>query len=1092
MQRPFRRLLIANRGEIAIRIARTAADLGIETVAVFSDDDESALHVRRADRAVALKGRGAAAYLDIDQLISAAAEQGCDALHPGYGFQSENAALARACEDARIAFVGPRSETLEALGDKARARAIAIAGGAPVLAGSERAVNASAAEAFLRTLGQGGAMALKAISGGGGRGIRIASNPGDVAELHARCASEAKAAFGYDGVYVEQFLPGARHVEVQVIGDGTGAAIHVWERECSLQRRHQKLLEMAPAPALDAAVRDAMLDTAVGLACDLKYRGLGTFEFLVDPQGGGFYFMEANARIQVEHTVTEAVTGLDLVALQLAVAAGRTLGDLGLSQAAVPAPRGYAIQARICTETAQADGVVKPTGGILSAFEPPNGPGVRVDTHGFAGMRTNPAFDSLLAKVIVHASGGYAAALSKLRRALAEFRIGPVETNREFLLALAERSEVGAGEVHTQFIDQHMAELVAAAVAHVPAEVEASIEGPGSGRDPTPDFDGVAIRAPLQGSVVSINISVGDAVRAGAQVAILDAMKMEHVVSAHASGYVRHIAVSVGEALYEGDPMLFLEAAEIADEGKSGEDEIDTDAVRSDLSELRARRRFIEDAARPEAMARRHAQGRRMARENLADLCDPDSFLEYGPLVVAPQRRNRSLDDLIRNTPADGLIAGIATINADRFGPDAARCVVLSYDYTVLAGTQGHEGHRKDGRMFELAEQWKLPVVFFAEGGGGRPGDTESRGDGRSFNQFGRLSGKVPLVGVVSGNCFAGNAAFLGACDVIIATPDASIGMGGPVMIESAGLGQVKARDVGPASVQAANGVIDYLAADEAGAVAAVKQYLSYFQGDLPPGEVADQALLRQVVPEDRRRAYDVRKTIDILCDLGSVLELRRDFGRGMVTALARVNGKPLGVVANNPGHLSGAIDADGADKATRFFKLCDAFGLPILSLCDTPGVMVGPEAEKTALVRHSARMLVAGSNLNVPMFTVILRKAYGLGMIAMAGGSYRIPAFTVVWPTGEFGSMGLEGSVKLAHRKELDAIADPAERKARYDELVARMYEKGKALRYSSIYDFDDVIDPADTRRWVEAGLSAFSAKRRVPAQRRTFLDTW
>ena len=1089
MSRPIRRLLIANRGEIAIRIARSAADAGIETVAVASEDDENALHFMRADRGRVLKGRGAAAYLDIAQLVDVAKAEGCDAIHPGYGFQSENAAFALACEAAALIFVGPRSETLAAFGDKARARALAAEAGAPVLAGSDRPVSAADAEAFLRALGKGAAVVLKAVSGGGGRGIRIVRDPAAVVELHARCASEARAAFGADGVYVEQFLPEARHVEVQVIGDGTGAAIHAWERECSLQRRNQKILEIAPAPALDSGLRAAMLETAVRLASQQRYRGLGTFEFLVG--GGRFYFMEANARIQVEHTVTEAVTGLDLVAIQLAIAGGTTLEDLGLSQACVPPPRGFAAQARVNTEEVLSDGAVKPTGGVLAIFEPPSGPGVRVDTHGYAGYRTSPAFDSLLAKVIVHSPApDFAVALAKLRRALREFRISPVVTNLGVLQALAGRREVAEGRIHTLFVDDHIAELVPASPGQDPlGEIVAEMA---RSTVVETDLPGVPVRAPLQGSIVSIEVGVGDAVRAGAQVAILDAMKMEHVAVAEVSGYVRHIAVQVGQAVFEGDPLLFLEEADVEHAGDGEAAGADPDAVRPDLAELWARRARTLDAARPEVTARRHQAGRRMARENLADLCDPDSFVEYGSLVIAPQRRNRSLDDLIANTPADGLIAGIATVNAQQFGEAKARCVVLSYDYTVLAGTQGHEGHRKDGRMFELAEQWRLPVVFFAEGGGGRPGDTEIRGDGRSFNQFGRLSGKVPLVGVVSGHCFAGNAAFLGACDVIIATPEASIGMGGPVMIDGAGLGQVAARDVGPAAMHAASGVVDVLAETEADAVATARLYLSYFQGDLPPGEHADQALLRSVVPLDRRRAYDVRRAIEVLADTGSVLELRKQFGRSIVTALARVNGKPLGIVANNPLHIGGAIDADGADKATRFMKLCDAFGLPILSLCDTPGVMVGPEAEKTALVRHSARMLVAGSNLNVPMFTVILRKAYGLGMIAMAGGSYRIPAFTVVWPTGEFGSMGLEGAVKLAHRKELDAIEDPAERKARYDALVAKMYEKGKALRYATVYDFDDVIDPADTRRWVAAGLSAFTTDRRDPALKRTFLDTW
>ena len=502
------------------------------------------------------------------------------------------------------------------------------------------------------------------------------------------------------------------------------------------------------------------------------------------------------------------------------------------------------------------------------------------------------------------------------------------------------------------------------------------------------------------------------------------------------------------------------------------------------------------DEARPDAVERRRKTGHRTARENVEDLCDPGTFIEYGPLVLAAQRRRRPLDDLIARTPADGLVSGIGTVNGDLFDDVDARCVIMSYDYTVLAGTQGQQNHRKKDRLFELAERLRLPVVFFTEGGGGRPGDTDAMGvaglDCMAFALFGGLSGLVPLVGITTGRCFAGNAALLGCCDVIIATEGSNIGMGGPAMIEGGGLGVYRPEEVGPMSDQVPNGVVDIAVADEAEAVAAAKRYLSYFQGPVDQWECADQRRLRHALPENRLRVYDVRKVIDDLADTGSVLELRRAFGVGMVTALARIEGRPVGILANNPAHLGGAIDSDGADKAARFLQLCDAFDVPVVFLCDTPGMMVGPEVEKTALVRHCSRMFVVGASLTVPFVTVVLRKMYGLGGQAMAGGSTRAPVFTVAWPTSEFGGMGLEGSVKLGFRNELAAIDDPAERKATFERMVASAYEHGKGVNMASHFEIDDVIDPADTRRWIVRALRSAPPAARREHKKRPCIDAW
>jgi acetyl-CoA carboxylase carboxyltransferase component len=499
---------------------------------------------------------------------------------------------------------------------------------------------------------------------------------------------------------------------------------------------------------------------------------------------------------------------------------------------------------------------------------------------------------------------------------------------------------------------------------------------------------------------------------------------------------------------------------------------------RSDLSEVRSRQAATGDSARPEAVAKRRERGGRTARENVLDLVDDASFVEYGALAIAAQRMRREAEELIARTPADGLIAGTARINSDLHGANAAACAVLSYDYTVLAGTQGATGHRKKDRLFELIERMRLPTVIFTEGGGGRPGDTDyavvSALDTRAFALWGRLSGVVPRIAIASGRCFAGNAVLAGCSDLIVATENVALGMGGPAMIEGGGLGTFEPDAIGPIGVQAPNGVVDVRVADEAEAVAAAKRLVSYFQGPHPEWSEPDPEALRDVVPERRRRAYDVHAAIAGIADIGSVTYLREEFARPMVTALARIEGRAVGIVANNPIHLAGAITSDGADKAARHMALCDAFGLPILSLIDTPGMMVGPEAEATALVRHCSRLFTVGASLSVPFCAVILRKAYGLGAQAMAAGSMHEPLLTVGWPTAELGAMGLEGAVKLGFRRELEAIENEAERAERLEQMVAHAHDHAKALNAATLFEIDDVIDPADTRRVLASTLTA------------------
>ena len=1159
------KLLVANRGEIAIRIMRAAAELGMATVAVAPRDDAGSLHTGRADDVVVLDGVGTAAYLDIGGIVAAALETGCDAVHPGYGFLAENAALARHCAEAGLTFVGPRVETLELFGDKARARAAAAAADVPVVRGIDHAVSVAEAQDFLDALGPGSAMMLKAVGGGGGRGSRMVERADDVAAVYERCRAEAEAAFGNGELYVEEFMRRARHVEVQILGDAHGAVAHLGERECSVQRHFQKIVEVAPAPGLDDAVRARIVDAAVRFAASVGYSNAGTFEFLLDAsweggaasrEGGAqaYAFIETNARLQVEHTVTEEVTGVDIVRAQLRLAQGATVADLGLGEAR--APRGYAVQARVCMESVRDDGAILPASGTLAAYEAPSGPGVRTDGFGYAGYETSLNYDSLLAKVVGHSpSDDFADAVARTARALAEFRVEGVETNIDFLEAILRHPDFAAGRVHTRFVDDNLTELAATpATRRLVAPAGQDDPGAADGfagarvadaQDPLALFkhdtevksqedDGAAgpsgpvtLVATVPGTVVSVDATQGDQVRAGQPVATINALELDHAIRAESGGIVDAVLVAKGDRVDAGDPLFRIAASDLGGDWTEPSAEPDLDMRRSDLALVDERRTFIQDEFRAEKIAtRRHAKQQRSPAENIAHLMD-GTFREYGPLVTAASWQKQQW--LRETTQADGLVMGIGEINGDLFEPDRSRAVAVHYDYMVVAGTQGGRGHYKQDRMYELAGRYRLPLVLFAEGGGGRPGisggeraqavdiaveaglrkhaprstgsavDVAGRGgggvpvDSYTFTKLCELSGLVPLVGVNSGRCFAGNTVMLASCDVIIAAENSTIGLGGPAMIEGGGLGIYTPEEVGPMSFQVPNGVVDILVKDDEDAIETTKKYLSYFQGPLRHWSTPDQRVLRHIVPENRRETYDMRHLIATLADEDSILEIRKAFGVGIITAFIRIEGKPMGLIANNPAHLSGAIDSDAADKGARFLQLCDSFDIPVLSLMDCPGIMPGPDYERTALLRHVGRLFVTGANMTTPMFGVVVRKAYGMGVRAMCGGSSLEPFFTVAWPTAEFADMTIDGRVDLMFGDELEAVPDREERQAIRGRLIDAHVDRARAVNTGGTnYGVDDVIDPADTRAWIAQGLRSIPRPPPRTHKKRPNIDTW
>ena len=594
------------------------------------------------------------------------------------------------------------------------------------------------------------------------------------------------------------------------------------------------------------------------------------------------------------------------------------------------------------------------------------------------------------------------------------------------------------------------------------------------------------IHSPLQAHIAQCVVKPGDAVTAGQLLMVLEAMKMEHEITAPMDGEIRALHFSEGETVRENDVLMTMQPnASSVQPVLKQEPASSASTPRADLTRLQARLEHTLDANRPEVVAKRHALGLRTARENIADLCDADSFSEYGALAVAAQSQRRTADDLMRNTPADGMVTGIGSIAGQR-------CAILAYDATVLAGTQGMRNHQKTDRLLGLALEHQLPVVLFAEGGGGRPGDVDmpivAGLHVTTFASFAKLNGQVTVIGITTGRCFAGNAALLGCCDVIIATRSSNIGMGGPAMVEGGGLGVFKPEAIGPSPVQHANGVIDILVEDEAHAVAAAKKYLAFFKDGASEWHAPDAELLRNVVPENRLRVYDSLAAVHALADTDSVLQLRTGFGMGIHTALARIEGRAVGILANNPQHLGGAIDADAADKASRFMQLCNAHGLPLVSLVDTPGFMVGPDTEATAQVRHVSRMFIAAAHLRVPFLSVVLRKGYGLGAMAMTAGGFHAPLCTVAWPSAEFGAMGLDGAVRLGYKKELEALPEGTQRDALFAQLLAQHIENGSAIAMATTLEVDAVIDPAQTRTWLAQGL----ASGRVKAFQGPAIDSW
>ncbi len=1106
----FKRVLIANRGEIAIRIARAAAGLGVESVSVYAPADALGLHVRATTQSYALAASAdpVAAYLDIAALVAAAKASGCDGVHPGYGFLSESAVFARACQEAGLVFIGPDARALALFGDKTRARELARSLGISIVPGSTPLASAEEAAADARMLGY--PVMLKACAGGGGRGMRMVAGPGEMAAAFARCRSEAKAAFGDGAVFLEKLVVRPRHIEVQILADANGDIVHLYERDCSVQLRNQKLVEIAPAPGLDPALRQRILSDAVRLARAARYLNAGTVEFLVSPETGEHYFIECNPRIQVEHTVTEQVTGVDLVEAQFRIAAGESLEALGIaSQAAVEPPRGFAVQARVAA--------IGP--GTITGYKEPTGPGVRIDSCGYLGLAPPPQFDPMFAKLIGQSNSTHslASALDRTLRALDEFQIQGLPTNLAQLRAILAHPAVRAGDARTTLLaeDPELAaptgagptasgslalfEQQAAALNRGRAGPAAVQPAPVSLIVPDGE-DGV--ECPMPGAIIEVTVKPGAVVAAGDTLMVVSAMKMETAVTAPCAGVVSAIEPrEIGASVAAGQIV-----ASIAPSGDGaaaprayGEDSWAPMLAEVAALQAIAHRRFAAGSSDP-GVVRQRDRGKLTCRERIDLLLDEGSFREVGSLAGFA-----SYDD-------EGRVADFTPANhVGGWGRIEARpAVVCADDFTSRGGHSDGSIGAKSGYLDRLSLTMRCPSLRLLDGssGGGsvasmvpaqaRTGESAAKesagaitagrprvsGGGGSFlpghlgsSMFAEQLGQVPVVNLLLGSVVGIGAAkaVLGHFSVMV-RDIAQLFVAGPPVVSHAMGYDITKEDLGDWRIHCRNGSVDNLAESEEDAVAQGKRFLSYLPSSVfeaPPvvAQAADDPADRReealfaIVPRKRTTTFDMRQAIRLMADRGSFFEIGPLWGADQITGFVRFNGYPLGVIASDSRHLNGgALTADGCDKLKRHLDVCDLFHIPVLNLVDNPGFAVGLEHEMAGTIRKGGEWMIAFAQTRVPIFTVIMRRSFGV-----AGNNYATPRADVsprvVWPAADAGGIPPEGGIEAAYKRQLAEAADPAALRA---EINARIESARGPVGPLNRFQMEEMIDPRDTRRLV------------------------
>ena len=1122
-----KRVLIANRGEIAIRIAKAASALGMESLSVYAPADSLSLHTRLTTEARRIghdDGDPLSAYLDAEALVDTAVENGCDCVHPGYGFLSENPHLAQLCADAGLRFIGPSPEVLALFGDKVRARELARAAGIPVISGSDEPLATPEAAAELaQSLGY--PVMLKACAGGGGRGMRAVESAADVEAAFESCRREAQVAFGDGRLFMERLLPRPRHIEVQVLADTGGNVVHLHERDCSIQRRNQKVVEVAPAAALADATRKKLLADAIRLARTAHYVNAGTVEFLVVPETGEYYFIECNPRIQVEHTVTEQVTGVDIVEAQFRIAAGESLHALGIGdQKAVGAPRGFAVQARVVARGA----------GAISAYKEPSGPGVRVDASGYAGYAPPPQFDPLLAKVIgvSNSTASFESAVDRTLRALEEFHIAGLPTNLAELRGILSHPEVRGGDARTS--------LLAEAPPVAPPDSTASdtiglldrqaalhggmaaILGPGANRPGLAAADGQrAVECPIAGTVVECRATPGIRVAPGDTLLVVSAMKMETVIAAPCAGIVAALeSLSPGESVAAGQVVALVSPTSTETVEHLGADTADGTwaPLLDDIRTMQglALKRLAPGSTDP-GVVRQRSRGKLTCRERIDLLLDDDTFREVGSIAGFA-----SYDDagqIVDFTPANH-VGGWGKI-------DTRSVLVCADDFTSRGGHADGAIGAKSRQFDQLALEMRVPSVRLLDGssGGGsvaamvpaqkKEGESTAKestgaikagrprvaGGGGSYlpghlgsTMYTEQLSTVPVVNMLLGSVVGIGAAkaVLGHFSVMVRDIAQLFVAGPPVVIHAMGY-DISKEELGGWHIHCRNGSVDNLAETEEEAAAMARRFLSYLPSSVyeappvlspnpdDPPERREEELFA-LIPRTRTTTFDIRKAIRLMADVDSFFEIGPLWGTDQVAGFVRCNGHPLGVIASDSQHPNGgALTADGCTKLTRHLDLCDLFHLPILNLVDNPGFAVGLEHELAGTIRRGGEWMIAFSQVGVPIFTVVMRRSFGV-----AGNNYATPrsqpSVRVAWPAADVGGIPPEGGIEAAYKRQLAESDDPEALRA---ELMARIESARGPVGPLSRFQMEEMIDPRDTRKmvceWIETAYKLVSQPSRL-----------
>lgn len=1114
-----KRVLISNRGEIATRIAKAASALGMESVSVHAPVDALSLHTRTSTMSRKIGDKSldpVEAYLDVADLVTTAKEAQCDCVHPGYGFLSENAEFAEALAEAGIQFVGPSVSALALFGDKVRARELAQSLDIPVVAGSQKSlVDGSEAEMLGSQIGY--PIMLKAAAGGGGRGMRLVESSDQMEEAFERCRSEAESAFGNGAVFAERLIRRPRHIEVQILADSQGNVIHLYERDCSVQLRNQKVLEIAPSTGLDETVRQALLDDAVKLARGAQYVNAGTVEFLVEPETGNYYFIECNPRIQVEHTVTEQITGIDLVEAQFRIAAGESLESMGMSdQKSVPQPRGYSVQARVVVQ-----GI-----GTLSAYKEPSGPGVRVDANGYVGYAPPPQFDPLLAKVICSSSSmaNLDSAVERTLGALNEFHIGGVPTNLPQLRSILSHPSVRIGDARTTLLSEDINDLSVLPPDGSLALLEQQATVMGAGRTGASALRASSassmndslvpelaitegqrgVEVPMAGTIIEFSVQEGDRVSGGDTLLIVSAMKMESQVLSPCSGVVARVqTINTGDTVQAGQTLLVITPDNSSEDGEVKYGEQSWAPLLDEVAQLEtlAKARLAPGSEDP-GVVRQRSRGKLTCRERIELLLDDGTFHEVGSVAgFASYNEDGGIEAF---TPANS-IGGWGDI-------DGRTSIVCADDFTSRGGHADGAIGAKSGYLDRLSIQMRIPSIRLLDGssGGGsvaamvpaqkKDGDSNAQessgaikagrprvsGGGGSVlpghlgsNMYAEQIATVPVVNMLLGSVVGIGAAkaVLGHFSVMVRDISQLFVAGPPVVAHAMGYDITK-EDLGGWHIHCCNGSVDNLAESEEEAVSITKQFLSYLPANVyeaPPIIQSNDSPDRReeelftLIPRKRTTTFDVRKAIRLMADKDSFFEIGPYWATDQITGFVRFKGHPVGVIASDSQHTNGgALTADGCDKLIRHLDLCDLFHIPVLNLIDNPGFAVGLEHEIAGTIRKGGEWMVAFAQCTMPIFTVVMRRSFGV-----AGNNYATPrsapSMRVAWPAADVGGIPPEGGIEAAYKRQLAEADDPVALRA---ELEARIESVRGPVGPLNKFQIEEMIDPRDTRKHICAWI--------------------